>query len=76
MLQHIENVDEVLEASGFKMGPFKLMDLIGNDVNLAVSQSLFDACNQAERFKPSALQKEKVAKGELGRKTKKGFYSY
>jgi 3-hydroxybutyryl-CoA dehydrogenase len=72
----IENVDELLEASGFKMGPFKLMDLIGNDINLAVSQSLYDACNQAERFKPSALQKEKVARGELGRKTKKGFYTY
>ncbi len=71
-----ETVDEILEASGFKMGPFKLMDLIGNDVNLAVSQSLYDAYNQAERFKPSVLQKEKVAKGELGKKTKKGFYSY
>ncbi len=72
----IENVDEILEASGFKMGPFKLMDLIGNDVNLAVSQSLYDACNQAERFKPSAIQIDKVAKGELGKKTKKGFYQY
>lgn len=71
-----ETVDEILEASGFKMGPFKLMDLIGNDVNLAVSQSLYDAYRQAERFKPSLLQKEKVAKGELGKKTKKGFYSY
>jgi 3-hydroxybutyryl-CoA dehydrogenase len=72
----LENVDEILEASGFKMGPFKLMDLIGNDVNLAVSQSLYDACNKAERFKPSPIQIEKVAKGELGKKTKKGFYSY
>lgn len=72
----IENVDAVLEASGFKMGPFKLMDLIGNDVNLAVSQSLYDACDKAERFKPSAIQMDKVAKGELGKKTKKGFYTY
>jgi len=72
----IENVDAVLEASGFKMGPFRLMDLIGNDVNLAVSQSLYDACNKAERFKPSAIQVDKVAKGELGKKTKKGFYQY
>lgn len=71
-----ENVDEILEASGFKMGPFKLMDLIGNDVNLAVSQSLYDACNKAERFKPSPIQIEKVAKGELGKKTKKGYYTY
>lgn len=72
----IENVDEIMEGSGFKMGPFKLMDLIGNDVNLAVSQSLYDACNQAERFKPSPIQIDKVAKGELGKKTKKGFYNY
>lgn len=72
----IENVDEVMEATGFKMGPFRLMDLIGMDVNLAVSQSLYDACNQAERFKPSPIQIEKVAKGELGKKTKKGFYNY
>ena len=72
----IENVDEMMEASGFKMGPFKLMDLIGNDINLAVSQSLYDACDKAERFKPSALQIDKVAKGELGKKTQKGFYEY
>ncbi len=72
----IENVDELMEASGFKMGPFKLMDLIGNDVNLAVSQSLYDACDHAERFAPSALQMDKVAKGELGKKTGKGFYNY
>ncbi|MEP7237606.1 MAG: 3-hydroxyacyl-CoA dehydrogenase NAD-binding domain-containing protein [Ferruginibacter sp.] len=72
----IENVDEIMEASGFKMGPFKLMDLIGNDVNLAVSQSLYEACNQAARFKPSPIQIDKVAKGELGKKTKKGFYNY
>jgi 3-hydroxybutyryl-CoA dehydrogenase len=72
----IADVDEIMEASGFKMGPFKLMDLIGNDINLSVSQSLYDACKQAERFKPSSLQIEKVAKGELGKKTKKGFYDY
>ena len=52
------------------------MDLIGMDVNLAVSQSLYDAFDAAERFKPSAIQKDKVAKGELGKKTGKGFYRY
>ncbi|MBK7124203.1 MAG: 3-hydroxybutyryl-CoA dehydrogenase [Chitinophagaceae bacterium] len=72
----IESVDEIMEASGFKMGPFKLMDLIGNDVNLSVSQSLYDACDQTVRFKPSPMQIDKVAKGELGKKTKKGFYDY
>jgi 3-hydroxybutyryl-CoA dehydrogenase len=72
----IETVDEIMEASGFKMGPFKLMDLIGMDVNLAVSNSLYNAFNGEERFKPSPLQIEKVAKSELGKKTGKGFYKY
>ena len=72
----IETVDEIMQASGFKMGPFKLMDLIGMDINLAVSQSLYDACNEAPRFKPSSLQINKVANGDLGKKTGKGFYSY
>jgi 3-hydroxybutyryl-CoA dehydrogenase len=71
-----ENVDDIMEATGFRMGPFRLMDLIGMDINLAVSQSLYDASNHAERFKPSAIQVEKVAKGELGKKTGKGFYNY
>lgn len=72
----IENVDAAMEAAGFKMGPFKLMDLIGMDVNLAVSSSLYEAYNRAERFKPSEMQIDKVSKGELGKKTGKGFYTY
>lgn len=72
----IEDVDAAMEAAGFKMGPFKLMDLIGMDVNLAVSTSLYEAFDKAERFKPSALQIDKVNKNELGRKTGKGFYIY
>jgi 3-hydroxybutyryl-CoA dehydrogenase len=72
----IENTDEIMEASGFKMGPFKLMDLIGMDINLAVSKSIYDAFDHEERFKPSALQIEKVANGHLGKKTGKGFYEY
>ena len=71
-----ENVDAIMEATGFKMGPFKLMDLIGMDINLSVSQSMYEAFNNAERFKPSALQIEKVNSGDLGRKTGKGFYEY
>jgi 3-hydroxybutyryl-CoA dehydrogenase len=71
-----ETVDAIMESVGFKMGPFKLMDLIGMDVNLAVSQSLYDAFEKEERFKPSSIQIDKVAKGELGRKTGKGFYQY
>lgn len=72
----IESVDELMEASGFKMGPFKLMDLIGNDINLAVSQSLYEAFHNEPRFEPSALQIEKVRQGDLGKKTGKGFYNY
>jgi 3-hydroxybutyryl-CoA dehydrogenase len=71
-----EDIDTILEASGFKMGPFKLMDLIGMDINLAVSKSIYDAFDKAERFIPSALQEEKVKNGELGIKTGKGFYNY
>jgi 3-hydroxybutyryl-CoA dehydrogenase len=72
----IENVDAAMEAAGFKMGPFKLMDLIGMDINLSVTTSLYEAFEHAERFRPSMLQVEKVRKGELGRKTGKGFYLY
>ncbi len=72
----MEAADSILEATGFKMGPFRLMDLIGNDVNLAVSQSLYNAFHQEPRFRPSALQEEKVKLGMLGKKTGKGFYEY
>jgi 3-hydroxybutyryl-CoA dehydrogenase len=71
-----ENVDTIMEASGFKMGPFKLMDLIGMDINLSVSQSIYEAFNNADRFNPSPLQIEKVDNGDLGRKTSKGWYKY
>ncbi|MEO6330119.1 MAG: 3-hydroxyacyl-CoA dehydrogenase NAD-binding domain-containing protein [Ginsengibacter sp.] len=71
-----ENVDAVMEATGFKMGPFKLMDLIGMDINLSVSKSVYEALNKPERFKPSSIQIEKVNKGELGKKTGMGFYPY
>lgn len=71
-----ENVDAIIEASGFKMGPFKLMDLIGMDINLAVSQSIYEAFDKKERFKPSSIQIEKVRNGELGKKTGIGFYKY
>ena len=71
-----ENVDTIMEASGFKMGPFKLMDLIGMDISLSVSQSIYEAFNNVERFKPSDLQIEKVKNNNLGRKTGKGFYEY
>lgn len=69
-------IDGLLEATGFKMGPFKLMDLIGNDVNYAVSNSVYEQSGKPERLKPSLIQKEKVEKGELGKKSGKGYYDY
>ncbi|HEY9362905.1 MAG TPA: 3-hydroxyacyl-CoA dehydrogenase NAD-binding domain-containing protein [Chitinophagaceae bacterium] len=71
-----ETIDDLLEATGFKMGPFRLMDLIGNDVNYAVSCSVFDQLQKPERLKPSYIQEEKVEFGELGKKTGKGYYKY
>lgn len=72
----VEQVDEVMEATGFKMGPFRLMDLIGNDINYAVSCSVYSALGEPSRLQPSPIQKLKVDAGELGRKTGKGYYQY
>lgn len=69
-------IDTLLEASGFKMGPFRLMDLIGNDINYAVSCQVYEALGKPDRLQPSPIQKEKVATGQLGRKTGKGYYEY
>ncbi|NCU03612.1 MAG: 3-hydroxybutyryl-CoA dehydrogenase [Chitinophagaceae bacterium] len=71
-----ETVDALMEASGFKMGPFKLMDLIGNDINYAVSCSVYEQLGKPERLKPSPIQKEKVESNKLGRKTGEGYYKY
>jgi 3-hydroxybutyryl-CoA dehydrogenase len=75
-ISDFSTTDDLLEATGFKMGPFKLMDLIGNDVNYAVSTSVHDQLGQPERLKPSFIQKQKVEAGELGKKTGKGYYQY
>lgn len=71
-----QELDEILEATGFKMGPFKLMDLIGMDINLAVTESLYHSFNGNSRFTPSPLQIEKVKQNLLGKKSGKGFYNY
>ena len=70
-------IDQTLmTCGGFKMGPFALMDLIGIDINLDVTTSVWNAFNQAERFKPHLLQEEKVRNKHFGKKSKKGFYLY
>ncbi|MBL0132395.1 MAG: 3-hydroxybutyryl-CoA dehydrogenase [Chitinophagaceae bacterium] len=68
--------DKLLEASGFRMGPYKLMDLIGNDINYAVSCSVYEQMNHPERLKPSYIQEKKVKDGKLGKKSGEGYYTY
>jgi 3-hydroxybutyryl-CoA dehydrogenase len=71
-----ETIDDIMEATGFKMGPFRLMDLIGIDINHAVSSSIYESLNKPSRLQPSPTQEEMIKNGKLGKKTGKGFYEY
>ena len=64
------------QVGGFRMGPFELMDFIGNDVNYAVSSSVFEGMFFDPRYKPALAQRRLVESGRLGRKTKLGYYDY
>ncbi|HXB93506.1 MAG TPA: 3-hydroxyacyl-CoA dehydrogenase family protein, partial [Puia sp.] len=75
-ISDIETIDTLMEGAGFRMGPFRLMDLIGNDINYAVSCSVYDALGRPARLQPSPIQEQKVKEGALGRKTGKGYYRY
>jgi 3-hydroxybutyryl-CoA dehydrogenase len=66
----------VRDCGGFPMGPFELMDLIGHDVNLAVSTAVFEATFGERRYAPSLAQQELVRAGRLGRKSGRGIYDY
>ncbi len=72
-----DHIDRVMKGVGrFRMGPFELMDLIGIDVNFAVSQSVFEAFFQDPRFRPDPIQQRMMESGLLGRKAGRGFYEY
>ncbi len=71
----LEELDLLARGAGFRMGPFELMDLIGLDVNLATSESIYERTGAA-RLEPVALQRELVQAGKLGRKSGAGFYDY
>ena len=64
------------EIGGFKMGPFELMDYIGNDINYIVTETVFRSFYFDPRYKPSFTQKRMMEAGYLGRKTGRGFYDY
>ena len=69
-------IDWALKHAGFRMGPFELMDFIGNDVNYTVTETVFEAFFYDPRYRPSFTQKRLVEAGRLGRKSEHGFYDY
>lgn len=71
-----ETIDVLMEATGFRMGPFKLMDLIGIDTNHEVTKSIYHGFFHEPRFRPSRIQQKKVEAGHFGKKSGKGFYQY
>lgn len=73
----VEVIDRIVRLEGgFKMGPFELMDLVGVDVSHAVTRSIYERTFNEPRFRPHPIQKAMVAAGQLGRKSKRGFYNY
>jgi 3-hydroxybutyryl-CoA dehydrogenase len=73
----VETIDRIMkEAGNFRMGPFELMDLIGNDINFAATESLYRSFFEDPRFRPSPIQQRMVMGGNWGRKSGRGFYSY
>ena len=71
-----ETIDELIRSAGFKMGPFELMDLIGVETNLSVTESMYELFNYDQKFRPNRIQQKKVQAGYFGRKSGQGFYTY
>jgi 3-hydroxybutyryl-CoA dehydrogenase len=65
----------IKEQAGFPMGPFELLDVVGNDVSLAIQKELYAEFKEPG-FAPAPLLEQVVAEGRLGRKTKRGFHDY
>ncbi|HYP19127.1 MAG TPA: 3-hydroxyacyl-CoA dehydrogenase NAD-binding domain-containing protein, partial [Chloroflexia bacterium] len=72
----VAQIDASMRAAGFKMGPFELMDLIGIDINFAVTKSVYEAFFSEPRYRPHPIQQRMVEGGTLGRKSGRGFYTY
>ena len=71
-----QSIDRLISSLGFRMGPFELLDLIGIDVNFAVTQSVYDAYFQDPRYRPHPIQQRMIDSSRLGRKSGRGFYDY
>lgn len=72
----VQTIDELMRSLGFRMGPFELVDLIGCDVNYAVTKSVYEAYFHDEKYRPHPIQRRMVESGRLGRKRGRGFYDY
>ncbi len=76
-IANVATIDEAMRSvGGFRMGPFELMDFIGNDVNYTITETVFKAFYYDPRYKPSFTQKRMAEAGYLGRKTGRGYYRY
>jgi 3-hydroxybutyryl-CoA dehydrogenase len=69
-------IDRLMKSIGFRMGPFELIDLVGSDVNLAVTKTVYEAYFHDPKYRPHPIQRRMVETGRLGRKTGRGFYKY
>ncbi|MGD2050760.1 MAG: 3-hydroxyacyl-CoA dehydrogenase NAD-binding domain-containing protein [Chloroflexota bacterium] len=72
----VPTIDRLVKSLGFPMGPFELIDLVGSDVNLAVTNSVYDQYFHDPKYRPHPIQQRMVSSGRLGRKSGRGFYNY